>query len=100
MDSRTLLPRIAALEADNQRLRTALAEAEARASQSGHDFLLRDGLGLTETTLRCRHAPVPGRCTVIVPAYNAHAFLERAVRSVWSQKLDADRIEIIVVDDG
>jgi hypothetical protein len=37
---------------------------------------------------------------VIVPAYNARPFLERAVRSVWTQSLPSDRIELIVADDG
>lgn len=92
--------RLAAVEADNARLRTALAEAEARAAHSGHAFLLRDGLGLTEQALQCRHAAVPGRVSVITPAYNAETFLERAVRSVWAQSYPADRIEILVGDDG
>jgi len=95
-----LLARLTAVEADNERLRTALAAAEARAASSAHAFLLRDGLGLTEQILNCRHAAVPGRVTVVMPAYNAEAFLERAVRSVWTQTYPADRIEIIVGDDG
>src|SRR5262245_14186758 len=100
MENRDLLSRLAAVEADNLRLRTALAEAEARTTASGHELLLRDGAGLTEETLRCRHAAVPGRVTVIIPAYNAAQFLERAVRSVWSQSVHAERIEIVVADDG
>jgi glycosyltransferase involved in cell wall biosynthesis len=100
MESRDLSQRLAALESDNQRLRTALAEAEARAAASGHDTLLRDAIGLTEETLRCKYGMEPGRCTVIIPAYNAQAFLERAVRSVWAQTLPARQIELIVVDDG
>src|SRR5262245_28958013 len=100
METRDLHARLAALEADNQRLRTALAESEARGASSAHDLLLRDAAGLAEQPLRCRHAIVPGRCTVVIPAYNARHFLERAVRSVWAQSLPADRIELIVADDG
>src|SRR5580765_3051548 len=101
-DSKTteLYRRLATMEADNARLRTALAEAEARTAESGHGFLLRDGVGLAEHSLQCRHFHVPGRVSVIIPAYNAEAFLERAVRSVWAQTLQKDRIEILVGDDA
>src|SRR5579862_946911 len=99
-DSEDVRGRLAAVEADNERLRTALAEAEARAANSAHAFLLRDGLGLTEQTLHCRNAAVPGRVTVVTPAYNAEAFLERAVRSVWAQTYPADCIELLVANDG
>ncbi|KRE74044.1 glycosyltransferase family 2 protein [Arthrobacter sp. Soil762] len=43
------------------------------------------------------HNPVSPRTTVILPAYNAAEFLERAVRSVMAQT-DTD-FELIVVDD-
>jgi hypothetical protein len=72
-DSKTteLYRRLATMEADNARLRTALAEAEARTAESGHEFLLRDGVGLAEQSLQCRHFHVPGRVSVIIPAHNA-----------------------------
>jgi glycosyltransferase involved in cell wall biosynthesis len=38
--------------------------------------------------------------SVIVPAYNCARFLARALDSVRDQRYPADRIEIIVVDDG
>ena len=92
--------RLRALEDDNLRLRTALAEAEARAARSPHELLLRDGLSLREETLACRHAAVPGRVTIAVPAYNAEEFLERTVRSVWTQTYPHALIELLIANDG
>jgi glycosyltransferase involved in cell wall biosynthesis len=96
----SLPARIAALEDDNLRLRAALADAEARASRAGHELVLGDAICLREPGLACVHDAVPGRVTVIVPAHNAAAFLERAVRSVWTQAYPASDIELLVVDDG
>ena len=95
-----LQARIDALEQDNLRLRTALAEAGARASEGGHAFLLRDSRVYAEEPLACLHPPIRGRVTVVIPAFNAGGFLERAVRSVWSQQYAGGDIEILVVDDG
>ena len=92
--------RVRALEDDNLRLRTALAEAEARAARSPHELLLRDGLLLREEILTCRKPAIPGRVTVVVPAYNAEAFLERTVRSVWAQTYPHASIELLIADDG
>jgi GT2 family glycosyltransferase len=92
--------RLRALEDDNVRLRTALAEAEARAAEGGHAFAVRDGLTFREQPLRCRHEAQEGLVSVIVPAYNAAGFLERAVQSVWSQTYAAYATELLVVDDG
>jgi glycosyltransferase involved in cell wall biosynthesis len=98
--TRPLEERLAALEADNERLRTALAEAEGRAAQSGHAFLIADATCLREEPLVCAQPAVRGRVSVIVPAYDAAGFLERAIASVWAQTFPADAIEILVVDDG
>jgi glycosyltransferase involved in cell wall biosynthesis len=38
--------------------------------------------------------------SVIIPAYNCARYLERALESVRAQRYPADRLEIIVVDDG
>lgn len=96
----TLQARIAALEDDNLRLRTALAEAEARAARSGHAFLLDDALCLRESALAGANPAIAGRVSVVVPAYNAGAFLERAITSVWNQTYPRDSIELLIVDDG
>jgi glycosyltransferase involved in cell wall biosynthesis len=88
------------LEEDNQRLRIALAEAEARAADSPHAFILRDALTPAEEPLVCRHRAEPGRISVVIPAYNAESFLERSVRSVWAQTYPRERIELLIVDDG
>ncbi|WP_171161775.1 glycosyltransferase family 2 protein [Streptomyces sp. I05A-00742] len=46
-------------------------------------------------------APMPGPdVTVIIAAYNAMPYVTRSVTSVLDQTLGADRIELIVVDDG
>lgn len=37
---------------------------------------------------------------VIVPAYNAEAFIERCLRSLFSQTIDEARYKIVVIDDG
>jgi glycosyltransferase involved in cell wall biosynthesis len=95
-----LRKRILALEDDNARLRTALAEAEARAAGAGHLFLIGDALPFREEPLTCAHAVMPRHVSVIIPAFNAGPFLERAVRSVWEQRVERDRVEILVVDDG
>lgn len=38
------------------------------------------------------------KVSVIIPCYNAEAFIDRSIRSVWEQ--DYPDIELIVVDDG
>jgi glycosyltransferase involved in cell wall biosynthesis len=38
--------------------------------------------------------------SVIIPAYNCARYLERAIESARRQRYPADRIEIVVVDDG
>lgn len=38
--------------------------------------------------------------SVVMPAYNSQAYLSRAIESVLSQRYPADRVEIVIVDDG
>ena len=99
-DLRRLQARLREFRRENDRLRRALSEREARAAGSGHEFVIADAIGANDQSCRCLVPAVPGRITVIVPAFNASAFIERAVRSVWGQSLDASRIELLVVDDG
>lgn len=40
------------------------------------------------------------RISVVIPTYNCAALLERAVRSVAAQSFPAERIEVVIVDDG
>ena len=40
------------------------------------------------------------RLSLVIPAYNAEAFLRRCLASCLTQDLPADAYEIIVVDDG
>lgn len=88
------------LKSENARLRIALAEARANSIHSAAEFMLADAITGDIEHLRYAHPSVPGRVSVIIPAFNAESFLERAVRSVWSQTLAAERIELLVIDDG
>lgn len=97
---RQLQAQVALLEKANQELRMALAEQTARVAPSGEAFLLADGTYPGSDALTCRLPAVPGRVTVVVPAFNAWPYLERAIRSVWQQTLSPERIELLVVDDG
>src|SRR5690606_21734140 len=38
--------------------------------------------------------------SVVVPSYNCAGYLERALASVQAQRYPADRVDIVVVDDG
>ena len=96
----TLRERLKALEDDNLRLRTALAEAHARGSKSGNDFLTGDAIAPKRDALVCLHPAVSGRVTVIIPVWNGAKFLERAVTSVWEQTYPKEAIEMLVIDDG
>lgn len=91
---------VALLKAENARLRSELAEMRAATCGDATETLLMDAIGHSVETLEFTNASVPGRVTVIIPAFNAAPFIERAIRSVWAQTLDTERIELLVVDDG
>lgn len=44
-------------------------------------------------------AQLPG-CTVIVPAYNEGAYVERTIKSLLASDYPADKLEIIAINDG
>jgi predicted nuclease with TOPRIM domain len=46
------------------------------------------------------YPPQPNMISAIIPAYNAEAFLERCVQSVWDQQLQGWVLEIVLCDDG
>jgi glycosyltransferase involved in cell wall biosynthesis len=46
------------------------------------------------------HSAEPDTVSVIIPAYNAVPFLERCVRSVWEQRWERGKIEILLCEDG
>jgi len=58
------------------------------------------------TALWCRYRPYPlpegplPRVTVIIPAYNEGAMVEKAIYSVAASDYPADRLEIFCLDDG
>jgi hyaluronan synthase len=61
---------------------------------------------LVRTVLWWRYKPYPlpsgplPRVTVIIPAYNEGAMVENAIYSAAASDYPADRLEIIVIDDG
>jgi glycosyltransferase involved in cell wall biosynthesis len=42
----------------------------------------------------------PDLVSVVIPAYNGAAFLERCVQSVWQQESTGARVEILLCEDG
>jgi len=83
--------------------------------RSFHTPLLAVGAGYSlafllfqavRTVLWWRYKPYPlppgllPRVTVIIPAYNEGAMVEKAIYSVASSDYPADRLEIICIDDG
>jgi hyaluronan synthase len=66
-------------------------------------FLIFQGVR-TYLWWRYQPCPLPGgplpRITVIIPAYNEGAMVEKAIYSVASSDYPADRLEIICIDDG
>jgi len=69
----------------------------------GLAFLIFQGV---RTYFWCRYRPFvlpPGplpKVTVIIPAYNEGAMVEKAIYSVAASDYPADRLEIICIDDG
>lgn len=100
MNKRDLEETVAKLKEENSRIRVQLAKARAMSTAGATDFLIVDAVNTEVSTMQCRYPSVSGRVTVVIPAYNAEAFIARAVRSVWSQTLDLKKIELLVIDDG
>jgi hyaluronan synthase len=61
---------------------------------------------LVRTVLWCRYKPYPlpsgplPRVTIIIPAYNEGAMVEKAVYAAAASDYPAERLEIICIDDG
>ncbi len=72
---------------------------------AGFTFLVL-GFQVVRTYFWWRYQPYPvpagelPRVTVIIPAYNEGAMVEKAIYSAVASDYPADRLEIIVVDDG
>jgi hyaluronan synthase len=85
---------------DSQRYHTPLL---AVGSVYGLAFLV---LQVIRTVFWCRYRPYPlphqplPRVTVIIPAYNEGAMVEKAIYSVAASDYPADRLEIFCIDDG
>lgn len=68
--------------------------------------LLYLGFQAVRTLLWCLYRPFPlaagplPRVTVIIPAYNEGAMVEKSLYSVAASDYPADRLEIICIDDG
>lgn len=44
--------------------------------------------------------PAEKKVSVIVPCYNAEAYIDRCIRSIARQTLGMEKIELILVDDA
>ena len=88
------------LKEENRRLRMELAIARAMVAESGSDFMLSDAVNTPVLGLNCKNPIVTDRVTVIIPAFNAQEYIARAISSVWSQTIDLNCVELIVIDDG
>lgn len=99
-----LRQRVAELEGRVEQLNQALGLKRAAETPDAFRWILEEGRHgnavRARDRFRYRAKEVPGLFSVIIPAYNANRFLTRSIESVWTQTLPAERIEIIVADDG
>lgn len=96
----TAIPEPVARRLDDLSRQVASLEAELEQIRTdGFRWMLESGVGST-SAVTFSSERIEGLVSVVIPAYNAAAFLERCVESVWAQAGDGFETEILLCDDG